>query len=402
MANRSNNLMVLMEGWHGDVEAARASVMLMSPDLLQELYKEAIENEEFRLGKNPDKATVEIQRFIVSRYLGKAGVVEPQTVDLPLLFQGAIASPHLFNIGSLFGVLPKGVDQSAVRSSVDMRYIESRQGIDMYYTGQRLYQSDLDIWINLFDMTRSAVGGYHTIRLGDLLKRLAKQDTGPNYTWLKRSIKRMRLAALEFSICKGSGVVAPESARELAGTIINLINDSTWNGDHSVTFRIDRRLANLFDNNQYGILVSQARVSLKSELAKKYQCLFSSSRDECQRYRFSTLQEWFYLDEGNSDKKKKPLDKAAEEKRQGRKISDLAAQTRCAMIALVEQEIIHAFWISKPARGRFGEKALMIWKHEDPKPEDFQSKENGILFLGGKTFLRENGKFYEIKDTSKG
>jgi len=115
-----------------------------------------------------------------------------QTVQLPLWPEPVRAVPNGFLRSALFGAIAKG----------RRRYIEGEQiaaldGIEIRYTGQRLDQGDLDVWLTILHAARlQTLGSKCRVTSYQLLKALGKSDTGKNRAMLQKRIERIRATAL--------------------------------------------------------------------------------------------------------------------------------------------------------------------------------------------------------------
>jgi hypothetical protein len=115
-----------------------------------------------------------------------------QAVQLPLWPEAVRAVPNGFLRSALFGAIAKG----------RRRYIEGEQiaavdGIEIRYTGQRLDQGDLDVWLTILHAARlQALGNKCRVTSYQLLKALGKTDTGKNRAILQTRIERLRATAL--------------------------------------------------------------------------------------------------------------------------------------------------------------------------------------------------------------
>lgn len=387
MASRSNNLKLWIQSWDGDADAARENVRFMPVDLLEELYREALEYRELQLAASASNSLLSRQ-IIVERYLAKAGVVAPLPLELPL-FSGAVASPHIFNIGTLFGVLPNGVDYNAARPYMRRLPVDEKLGTRLFYVGERLVQSDLDVWMVLFDEGRSNVGGYHTLRTRDILRRLNLTGGGRNYTRLRTTIERLRTGTLFFDRDKKrtSGVVGIND-ENIVSNSLNLIAQVVWEGNHSVTFMFDRRMYALFDNKQYGITLLDARLALKSGFAKLLLMLFTMSGNY-QHHRVASIIEKVECTDQSPVSSKRKLSRADCGMTLEKKIGQYARNICNALQELCEHNLINAFWISRPPRGKARDKIFVIWKHGSPTQKEPVPNQRGTLYLAGKTFLSD-------------
>ena len=114
-------------------------------------------------------------------------------VQLPLWPDHVRAVPNGFLRSALFGVVAKGK-----RRFVKTERIASLDGIEIRYTGERLDQSDLDVWETVLHITRvQALGKHCRVTSYCLLKLMGKTDSGKNRETLHARITRLRAGAIE-------------------------------------------------------------------------------------------------------------------------------------------------------------------------------------------------------------
>lgn len=93
---------------------------------------------------------------------------------------------------ALFGAIAKGK-----RRFVKSEQIAALEGIEIYYTGERLDQNDLVVWESVLRSTHpQALGEQCRVTSYSLLKMMDKTDTGKNRAALQTSIERLRANAV--------------------------------------------------------------------------------------------------------------------------------------------------------------------------------------------------------------
>jgi hypothetical protein len=113
-------------------------------------------------------------------------------VQLPLWPDPVRAVPNGFLRSALFGAIAKGR-----RRYVDGELIAALEGVEIRYTGQRLDQGDLDVWLTILHAARlQALGNKCRVTSYQLLKAIGKTDTGKNRSTLSKRIERLRATAL--------------------------------------------------------------------------------------------------------------------------------------------------------------------------------------------------------------
>lgn len=114
------------------------------------------------------------------------------TKKLPPWPEHTRAVPNCFLRSALFGVVRKGN-----RRFLKNERINSLDGIEIYYTGERLDQGDLDVWENLLHISRlQQLGNQCRVTSYALLKLMGKTDSGKNRKVLQTQIERLRANCL--------------------------------------------------------------------------------------------------------------------------------------------------------------------------------------------------------------
>ncbi len=117
----------------------------------------------------------------------------PGLVQLPLWPEPVRAVPNGFLRSALFGAIRKGA-----RAYLDREEIPAQGGIIIRYTGARLDQGDLDLWVSVLHAVRSqGLGSQCRVTSYFLLKLMGKTDTGKNRATLHERITRLRANAVE-------------------------------------------------------------------------------------------------------------------------------------------------------------------------------------------------------------
>ena len=174
-----------------------------------------------------------------------------EIIQLPLWRDFERAAPSCVLRSALFGVVKRG----------RRKYLESEQlaawGKDsLSYTGMRLDQSDLDVWLEMLHVCRETqLGQTVEFEKYTMLKQLGRATGKANWKWLETSIKRMIACCVEIK----SG-----SYRYLGNLIENgYIDDKT--GRYVVV--LNQNMVNLFKSG-YTLQHAQKRRLLKTDLSK--------------------------------------------------------------------------------------------------------------------------------------
>lgn len=147
-----------------------------------------------------------------------------EAARLPLWPQPVRAVPNGFLRSALFGAIAKGKRrylQGELMASVD--------GIEIRYSGQRLDQGDLDVWVCLLHAVRlQELGSRCRVTSYALLKLTGRSDTGKNRTTLQARIERLVATALTVKqgryIFIGSLIGFAAKDEETQGWVIELDN----------------------------------------------------------------------------------------------------------------------------------------------------------------------------------
>lgn len=113
-------------------------------------------------------------------------------VQLPLWPEPVRAVPNGFLRSALFGAIAKGK-----RRYIDGEQLAALDGIEIRYTGQRLDQSDLDVWESVLHAVRlQELGSQCRVTSYALLKLMGLTDTGKNRATLNKRVTRLVASAL--------------------------------------------------------------------------------------------------------------------------------------------------------------------------------------------------------------
>ena len=116
-----------------------------------------------------------------------------QALQLPLWPDQTRGVPNGVLRSALFGAIQKGT-----RRYMDRVRIEALDGIEIYYTGQRLDQGDLDLWENVLHIKKKKkTDAPCRFRAGAMLRLLGKTDTGKNRQLLHTRLLRLKANGVE-------------------------------------------------------------------------------------------------------------------------------------------------------------------------------------------------------------
>ena len=117
-------------------------------------------------------------------------------IKLPLWPDAVRAVPNGFLRSALFGAIRRGA-----RRYMRREQIAALEGIEIYYTGERLDQGDLDVWEMILHIARlQGLGNECRVTAYQLLKALGKTDSGKNRDILDIRLSRMKATGVDIHI----------------------------------------------------------------------------------------------------------------------------------------------------------------------------------------------------------
>ena len=115
-----------------------------------------------------------------------------QVIKLPLWPEAVRAVPNGVLRSALFGAIRRGP-----RRYLDRERMAALEGIEIFYTGQRLDQGDLDVWEVVLHVVRlQGLGDKCCVTAYQLLKALGKTDSGKNRDILDQRLSRLNATAV--------------------------------------------------------------------------------------------------------------------------------------------------------------------------------------------------------------
>lgn len=158
-----------------------------------------------------------------------------KVVKLPLWPDAVRAVPNGVLRSSLFGAIRKGA-----RRYMERERIAALEGIEIYYTGQRLDQGDLDVWEMILHLARlQGLGNECRTTAYQLLKALGKTDSGKNRDILNRRLSRMKATGVDVQIGRYS----------YEGSLIDEVYRDKETREY--VFRLNPKLRALFEPDQF-------------------------------------------------------------------------------------------------------------------------------------------------------
>lgn len=180
-------------------------------------------------------------------------------VQLPLWPEPNRGVPNAIVRSALFGVVRRGR-----RRYAEKELIASWPGVTIRYTGMKLDQSDLDVWLFAVHLARHhTLGSQVRFSAYGFLNGIGRSKGKQNREWLKAVLTRLTACAVEIGV----------GSRSYTGS---LVHEFFHDGDtNEYVLTVNPRLAMLFDDG-YSLLAWQTRSALRSDLAKWIHCFVRS------------------------------------------------------------------------------------------------------------------------------
>jgi len=175
-----------------------------------------------------------------------------QQLKLPFWSDDQRAVPNGALRSALFAAIRPGK-----RRYMDGEIVASVGGIELKYTGQKLDQSDLDVWEALLHLVRSMdLGNICYVSTYQILNLLALSDTGSNRKILYKCLTRLRASAIELK----------QGRYSYLGGLVNEAERDELTGKLKIVF--NPKIIALFQFDQYTQVDFNICNQLKSPLAK--------------------------------------------------------------------------------------------------------------------------------------
>lgn len=171
------------------------------------------------------------------------------------------AAPNDMIRSALFGVVQRGR-----RKMLDKAEIPAPPGWKLFYTGRRLDQIDLDIWLEIMHNARNTMPG-EAIRftLRSILRALGHHDGASAYEWLKERLESMTLGGFSYQSADGKKAGA-------TGSLFRDFHIDKTTGEGVV--ETNPRLRSLYESITY--LDFAGRLALDSQLSKWLHAVIAS------------------------------------------------------------------------------------------------------------------------------
>ena len=158
-----------------------------------------------------------------------------KVVMLPIWPEAVRAVPNGVLRSALFGAIRRGS-----RRYMERERIAALSGIEIFYTGQRLDQGDLDVWETILHLSRlQGLGNECRVTAYQLLKAIGKTDTGGNREVLHIRLMRLKATSVEIEL----------SRYGYAGSLIDEVYRDKQTMEY--VFRLNAKLRALFEPDQF-------------------------------------------------------------------------------------------------------------------------------------------------------
>ena len=175
-----------------------------------------------------------------------------KVVRLPLWPAELRTCPSCVLRSALFGVVQRGR-----RKALEGEILATWEGVTIRYTGWRLDQADLDVWLAALHLAREHNLGVRVpVTVNEMLRTMGRPTAGSSHEWFKSAIRRLTACAVEITAgCKTFG-----------GPLIEGFERDEVTGEH--VLYLSPRLAALFEDDDYTRIVWEIRLDLGMDLAK--------------------------------------------------------------------------------------------------------------------------------------
>lgn len=200
---------------------------------------------------------------------------------LPLWPESVYAVPNGFLRSALFGAIQRGK-----RKLLEGFRVHAQDGIEISYSGARLDQGDLDVWVAVLDAVKEqALGSVCRTNAYQLLRAMSKSDTGGNRKVLDKRLSRLKATGLKVAIKRPKD----KAAISYEGSLIASIERDE--GTREYVIRLDSRLHSLFARDQFTQLQKSVRQTLDGHPLSQWLHGFYSSHAKPFPMRCETLLE---------------------------------------------------------------------------------------------------------------
>ena len=175
-----------------------------------------------------------------------------QVVRLPLWPAELRTCPSCVLRSALFGVVQRGR-----RTALEGAILATWEGVTIRYTGWRLDQADLDVWLAVLHLAREYnLGVRIPVTINEMLRTMGRSTAGSSHEWFKGAIRRLTACAVEIT----------RQRRTYWGSLIEKGCRDEETGEFVIV--LNPELAMLFEDDDYTRMDWEVRRSLSMDLAK--------------------------------------------------------------------------------------------------------------------------------------
>ena len=175
-----------------------------------------------------------------------------QVVRLPLWPAELRTCPSCVLRSALFGVVQRGR-----RTALEGAILATWEGVTIRYTGWRLDQADLDVWLAALHLAREHnLDVRISITINEMLRTMGRSTAGSSHEWFKGAIRRLAACAVEIT----------RQRRTYWGSLIEKGCRDEETGEFVIV--LNPELAMLFEDDDYTRVDWDIRRSLGMDLAK--------------------------------------------------------------------------------------------------------------------------------------
>jgi hypothetical protein len=175
-----------------------------------------------------------------------------RVVRLPVWPEDARTCPSCVLRSALFGVVRRGR-----RRALEREILATWAGVVIRYTGWRLDQADLDVWLSALHLAREhPLGEPVSVRINAVLRAMGRPTDGRSHEWFKGAVARLTACAVEITA----------GDKTFGGPLVEGFQRDEATGDHLL--HLSPWLAELFEDDALTWLDWEIRRSLEGDLAK--------------------------------------------------------------------------------------------------------------------------------------
>jgi predicted transcriptional regulator len=187
-------------------------------------------------------------------------------VRLPLWPAELRTCPSCVLRSALFGVVQRGR-----RKALEGEILATWEGVTIRYTGWRLDQADLDVWLAALHLAREHhLGVRVSVTINEMLRTMGRPTDGRSHDWFKSAIRRLTACAVEIT----------RQRRTYWGSLIEKGCRDEATGEFVIV--LNPELAMLFEDDDYTRIEWEIRRSLGMDLAKWLHGYIASHRATAQ------------------------------------------------------------------------------------------------------------------------